>query len=838
MLRALLFGMLAGAPADASPDEYVMVRGRVIDEARIPQAGARVMYRPPGADAERLESAEDGSFRLRAGPIVPRFTRREPGAGLLITQRAKDGSWRAATGRIGVSPWLRVRRHVGHFVLQPAFVVRARVLDGSRGVEGAKVHVREGAYGSTALDVQTTGADGTAAIGPLPAGRYEFFAMVEGYRRGHAVHEVTPESGPVTISLTAPRDITIRVVDHETQKGIADAAIEPLDPRRTLRQLRMPPASIAATDADGRTHLQGAGRHVVTHLVVRAPGYPRHRFKVEPDETEVTFAVRRGTHTIRWPLADTANAPPDGTELRIIPPWATSSGPPRGHIEMGHVVVSGWLKDWGLGDAAAPDGSVADLSYDIVPTGEPLFAAGSTKLVYRPTRFIAPRTLDLRIREWDGTPAPRRWIAVEHPAFLFDAAGRPARGVPSFARTDAAGCVAFQGIYDEPVTVKLLAADEEHHDVVLGVVPLARIGQGPVTFTLPRPRPVRLSLRVDGRQTLPADLEVAFDGKRIHGMTEDPIEATLAFRIRHKRLDVIEELSASAGAATGAIEVALAEDDPIDRPLELATRSHHSLRLRVVPGGVFNLIPNEIQLHRWDEAAERWVPAWQQGRGVPPPPGAPACECVVDRLQAGRYRAVDGQSGVASGPVVLGPGIERPTLVFDRSRTRTLRGRLHLPTGLSPYEDFEVAGEAGVSYQLLIDAPGWVPVVVGGVEPSLQRPPTHPVRLEKGSRVHVRFDLPPGARVTWTRASATSEGKPVYVRRARGERIKPGGNRLRGMYELVDGGVLIEGLGRDRFELEAVVAFTLDGVRRTLARKRTIDVDGASKTSVVFDLRR
>ena len=966
------------ARTGSEPEEDALrLTARVVDDRRRPLAGAEIQVCVPAREPWTVRSDAEGRFEIRLPGVPVARPGERPRLGFHMTHRdPATGRLRAGAGVRALDAQLRVRRRLGTFVLEPAAPQVVRVVAKGEPVGGCRVHLRDRVREAVVCMAETDD-HGRARFAALADGVYDALAVQAGVRRGHGLLRRGQgiRAEPVTISLRTDTPLLIHVVEDGSGRPLSGVIIHVQDRFERFPDPRLPWQPLAPTDPNGHTQLAGGTSGVPTTLLVYAPGFVRHVAAVAPEQTEVEVRVRMGTHTGHWPLADPSAGPPEGTRLRILPPWPRATAPSVGRIENGQVVVDGWLEESPLGNAVAPDGSVADLSYDIRRPAGGGVADGRTE--NRKARFLPPRTLRLEIRESDGAPAAGRWIQIVGPDFFVEESGALAPAGASTARTDASGQVSFRAVFGDGTTlVRLLSDERADHDVLLGTIAGTAVESRRHLLTVPPGRDVVLTLWEGEVARLPSHLQVVFDGAVLRRWTEDPGTGTLRFRIHHPRLEgeaglqVRDPADAQVHFETLAIPLAGHE--------ALALHAHrerrHAFRLRVTPAGDFGFIPDSVQVHRWDPELRRWRHVWQRTHGQPPPPPSqPGNERVLGDLRAGRYRVVDVVGNLAGAAFEVGGENTPKLVVFDRSAIRRIEGEIRLPRGLSagevtlscpelppnldwrwrghpaprpiqPQRDgsldlhvptgrafrlvvqhplchpetleipardaprftvhlraraslrvaldarpdfrflrpvpspwmgaprryqtpaemarvylrtageetwtpvpiswparddlgFLVAGDPLLPQQVRVDLPGWRPFVLTGVLFGQTRPAVRQAHLRKGSRVHVRFDLPPDAELSWVQARALSQTEPSYERKARGRTFRDGERRLDGTYELIDCGVWIEGLGAGTFEIEAAVFFRHEGRDRTVRRTQRIEVDGRTRDSIRFRVR-
>jgi hypothetical protein len=493
----------------------------------------------------------------------------------------------------------------------------------------------------------------------------------------------------VDLPLAPARTVEVSVVEKGTGRPLPGATFDVRYQLKTPGRVSyvgmgpLPP--VAPTDAGGRTLVEGTNpddRLQLLHAV--APGFDSAGFSpwttVEPGGTEARLEMV-GPREIRFPVIvkeGEAPVPPDGAGIRLLPIPGSGMPDPAGSARMeGATLVVENASAGGFGAVAnAPDGSVAILWADDKRTPP------------SPVHFRLPRTVEVLARNPDGSPA-------EGAAFvLFDEGPTP---IVTPAGTDAAGRVAFPGLHANRIVSVFLLPDLQgpYGGRPVGKVDL-RKGDGRLEVVVPGKRTFLAHVTVDGVRRLPPVYRVSAEGIQIRDAAEDPEKGEIRF-------DAFVEADAAAVQVSlwaypylgGQVkEAPVPGEGPID--LDIALRSPGSLTVAVrpPPDGLYRLC-----VQHWDTAEGQWQPSYEDGDGLPMHIG-PDAEGIAraPRLREGRYRVLEGLTGLVTDPVDVHPGSESAAGALDLSKSGWAQGRVVVPGD----------GDAGLA-RVLVEGPGLVP---------------------------------------------------------------------------------------------------------------------------------
>lgn len=258
-----------GAAAGPLP----VLRGRVVDRAGAPVAGARVaMHRSAAA---RAELGRDWFAHTELGLAVPVAETTSDARGSFVFRERPSAAVRLVAAAAGFAPASAELRGECRLpvtvVLGGGVPLRGTVVDEfDRAVVAATVLVMtEGGDGGAPGDVlarTVTGDAGTFAIASVPEGNLDVLVLADGLAPGGRRSVDARRCGPVQVVLRRGCDVRGRVFDLTTNEGLAGA--------RVLAVNDLEPGWQETTsDAQGEFVLSGIAALPRTRLLVRASGF-------------------------------------------------------------------------------------------------------------------------------------------------------------------------------------------------------------------------------------------------------------------------------------------------------------------------------------------------------------------------------------------------------------------------------------------------------------------------------------------------------------------------------------------------------------------------------------
>jgi hypothetical protein len=656
----------AAATAALDPSR-LYVAGKVIDDRRLGVPGASIELVTEGREPLRSRTAPDGRFVIDCGA--------KPAAPPRGAVEASDASGRVALVALPDEDLAGNVIDLGNLAVAEPGILTVRVLKDGAGVAAARVWI--GPMQKLGLGPFVTDAAGTLGPKRVPEGACVVRAFSSDLAsRGEARVDVTRSGAPpVEINLVAAWRLGVTVKDASTGRGAPDRAIAVTSIVRTsqygMSAFGAPlPRSIARTNADGRTVVEGlAPDQAVEVEVVPADAvpssYPRMndtRTKVEPGAAEVVLLLNGGGETFTFPLeADETDGPPDGAEIRLSALPGTSSAPPpaKGKVVGRNLVVEHLTERTRSALATAPDGSMARLR---ISNDQMAAKVGSE------ARFKRPRALVVTVRDRFG--APLAGLLVQCRLQGDAAVGRQ-------VTTGADGTARIEGLYPQSVTVHVRRSGESG-DAASGAADLTPPGDGRVDVTLESERACVLHVTVDGVKRLPPSFHVGIIGPQgiahegVGPVDEDPDSGTLRFGLRpDPGAESITLAFSAQGFPHATVRLPVTKDGA---PLEgtVALTSGATLRVKVVPpaDGV-----QEVGYEVWQSGGS-W--AIREFAGQVGEMGKRTGRHEAAGLPAGRYRARDALTGLASEPVELAAG-SAAEVTLDLSGAGIVTGRVEGP---------------------------------------------------------------------------------------------------------------------------------------------------------------
>lgn len=293
-------------------------RGRVVDPAGKPVAGAEVRVRP----ALRPSTLDNPTPQLDGLPAPGLVSVRSDAKGVFQIAECPAPELELAVLKKGYAPvYLPAVRlaagagpaDLGTVVLRPGVPLAGRVVDPRRtgekaGIAGAQIFSLDRPVRELDLDrklkgrrpVATSGADGSFSVADLPAGvPLHLVVRAPGFLAAIVRAVRPPVSPPLTVRLEPEEVLRGRVVD-ERGEPVATARVEmrwqdvlPEDPRRRVGE---PILRGARVDAEGRFELRGFPARSSVHLAAFAPAY------VGSEDLEVTLPRPAGSPGLRLVL--------------------------------------------------------------------------------------------------------------------------------------------------------------------------------------------------------------------------------------------------------------------------------------------------------------------------------------------------------------------------------------------------------------------------------------------------------------------------------------------------------------------------------------------------------
>ena len=656
------------APASTAPAPTHLVRGRLVDDRRYPVAGAHVELCIPGVDAPAVTSGDSGRFEIEIAMPV------HPGEGSCV--RARDDAGRAGSARL----WMplakegeRVEVDAGAIVLLDAYSLRVRVLDGGAPCPGARVRLALGHARIFAGEIQA-GATGEVVLDGLPRGVAHLDASAAG-KTGHA-RAFVPEEAETVVELAPLRRVEVLVVDEASGAPIAGAELEvwfefpvPMalpgeesqpgiggqeywsnQPRKDFAR---------TTDAEGHAVIDALAPSGRYELHVRARGYepipqkpvsaPLLDAKAEPLRIELE---RLPARTVRWPVvAGEVEAPPDGSAIELrhaSGPYARDEEPeppPPGLMEGTTLVVEGVVGRSFV--ARAPDGSLAALWID----------EGSE--IGRETSFRHPRKIEVLVHDALGE------AAISAAAI---ARNQGNNDLCTEVATDAGGRAVLDGLYGALAEVYVGPAGQRPRQSA-GSVDLAQ-GDGRIEVTLPATTSGRLRLIIDGRAELPAKFQVS--GARVVEEFPDRGELRLSLSIAPSSDALKVGVTAPGFLRANAELLPPVDGSEAFAQIELARCAVLEAHVDLPQGEHVEIAPE-----RFDETAQ--VFKSEPGLQGLSYPNGPDGSFVFSGLTPGRWRVIDGQSGLASTQAELFPGDREARVDLDLRSVTWVSGRVEVP---------------------------------------------------------------------------------------------------------------------------------------------------------------
>lgn len=685
--------LLLAIGARMAKAESPVIEGVVVDERRRPVADATVTAR---FGTTEVHATSDATGRFR----VPLPEGTHPPTGCAIVARiTMDDRPRVAVAHAHIpaaphawpEPLLRLAD-------EDPFTIACTV-DGApaAGVRGVLCWDRW----STATPMLTASTDAEGHLHVrLPRGQYKF--VVTDPRYAGTIHSViTPISAredlrgfeQPPLAFKRPRDVRVRVVDLETGAPIEDAYVVAGQARERFQEL-VPGSPRLRTDAEGVATLTRIPRGMRVGIWAgRQDNTTAGRVEIDAEATEAEVRLtKRATHTIRWPRPRDARTPPVGAAVRFRADVHETTGvdlPLR--MTDDAMVLDSYPDDSEFGYAVYEERLAAHLTYDLVhrhdandldPDG------GSLEYVHKTTRFHGLVPFAARVVDADGQALEGALLYLEGRYLLPGADGRLTRGEHVTLTTDAEGYVRGQGIFFDPVLVKLQGLPEQLGGHPLGRLDPERDGGASTVFTLPRVRDVEVHVTIDGEPRLHAGLDVT-TLTMLGTARYDAERAIVRFRILH---DTSKGHLSFHPQLPGHHEHDTTVDIPDEGPIVVRTdlRTSCAIALQLDPQSAVGHKGGVIELHRLDPS-RGWVyqddGTWTEGsihESVDLRFAGHPNWRAFKRLSAGTYRLVHTPSGLVQGPFTIDSSKPVWDVTLRLGSLPIVRGTVHGAKGLLP----------------------------------------------------------------------------------------------------------------------------------------------------------
>lgn len=750
-------------PTPPTTERTVEIVERVIGPDDAPIGGAEAEARYEGAVVARATSDAEGKVTLRVerpegatgfGPVV--ITRATGGLAAV-----RGTGWTAGPLSGDAKPLSRI--DLKDVKLVPANSLSVRVTGPGRAPVAADVTLYLEYSIQQSVATSTTGVDGIARFDVVASGTYLVVAAGPTGRGVGWALVSSRASAPTEIVLAPLRDVDVTVVDEVSRAPIPAATLTLLEqvrrPDASMELPYRPTPTIAPTDARGRTTVRGLAVEARISVLANAPGYPQtptsgfarrsNGTALPPAATTLEVTIVPGRR-VTWVVeAGDAPVPPDGTTLTLGQSVGSGTSPPSmaGRMEGGMIVIDGvggepvhWL-------AIAPDGSRAAL-----------FALPG-KTEGTPTKFVAPRAVDISLHWADGSPAEGIHVALRNQ-------GNNPMGAPVVI--DANGAARIEGL-----EAQMAEAYASSAGAVLfggrriGTANLAK-GSARIEATLTPRRAGTIRVFLDGVPGVPAGIASGLSMEAEVTITRQdakagalevmmwPLQPDGRMTIPFQAPGWLASAGVTIPAGTGAF----------DARLDLARAG--SLDVTVVRA---TEVRSRLRLELFDPAKGEWTGT----RYATQTYGAGQAQLEVDghwrlkTIAAGRYRVRDTVSSTLSDEVTVTAGTEPATLTLDLSRVGYAQGRVIVPEGesteavmvhVTPAPPPSSLGEpAGIrcspdgSFRILVpgdrevditaDHPTLAPARLGGVARASTGAKGLEIRLVKGPTCRIRLDREP-----------------------------------------------------------------------------------------------
>jgi hypothetical protein len=645
----------------------VTLTGRVVDGSWRPVPGAPLRVVRPDVPARTTSADKSGRFRIDLGPWGAKSVIH----GTIVAGDAKIGACLASIYPSRTDP----RNHdLGDLVLRPAGSLDVLVRDGNAAVAGAAVAI-VGAYRFQGYAHDTVASDdfGRAVLTPVPQGSVTVMAWTLDGRVGSRICEVPLRTAsPLVIELGLGNVLEVTVRSREDHRPVPGASIELFERERDVGfrmsgYLHRAGAATRpiTTDESGTASIAGIMPDLPLLASATAPGFAAPRLEdaveVAPHAREVTIELLPLVEA-GFPLADPADAPPDGTELSVVAdPLAPRTTPlaARARIAGRFVVVEGLATEFLSVLVQAKDGRVGRI------------ARGTRFRPADPVSFRAPRFLDVDVFRADGSRAPGVRVTVcSYPIYGFGAS----------AVTGDTGCIRIGPFWggDAEIYVDDGVGELRH-------CASAKMGDGDAKVRLDLAGVINLVIRctLDGERRLPPEFDLWVKGATQGAQRTDAERAEISCALWPAAPDgpVTAQLMCTGFVTWSSGTLPRPVDGRIIVDAPLVSGSTVAVNVAAPSDG-----EAEIDLMRWDARRDRYTPAircWagHSSRG----PEAGSFIVTFRGVSAGRWCARDQLTGLMSAPVEVAAESAaeasqpaRPAL--DLSHAGWVTGRVDTPT--------------------------------------------------------------------------------------------------------------------------------------------------------------
>ncbi len=661
--------------------------GRAVDERRMPVESAALELRVAGEPSWSGATSSDGGFVIPlrtprealAGKRVALFVRSPDGAVAMrncpLPGREPPRGYAAPTADDG-PPTV----DLGVLVLQASCSLTVNVMQSGVPARGARVEALGSGVSPIVLARATADSNGAAKFDSLPPGLLRVSATLE--ELAGISSAFLPHDESLSLELAPTQSYDVEVVDALSgapvpgawiliSEALAVAASFDTDPMSrqeytTLVALEREPL---VTDENGRARVERLPSNGRFQIAVEADGYrsrpdPYDRrngaVSLSSKESITRVALRQlGGRTVRWPIAaGEVPAPPEGASIALR--WAPGAGfgreglaLPPGRIQDGKLVVDALETDGGL-LATAPDGALAQAWID------PKSADGEA------IAFRRPRTVEVTVRDAGGAAVPG--VAVI-------ARNQGNNPLCDYVRTDGEGRAELTGLYGELADVFVQPPNARLSAFRAGSVNLEH-GDARLEVSLPSTFLARVRVLIGGAPQLPSRLRCA-----PLALEELPERGELRFELAApSQGELASVVIAAVGYSPASVKIATpADGSEALAEVELTPAGELWIELRRDPAQQV-----EVLVERFDEKSGAWGPDRELGmfNGLRSPNG-PGGGFRVAGLRAGRWRALDKRTGVASNDAELLAGVLQARVVLDLANVQWVTGRVEVPAGES-----------------------------------------------------------------------------------------------------------------------------------------------------------
>ena len=742
----------------------VVFSGVVLDTHQRPIRGATVSAKRFGKVIASVNTGDDGrySFRVAVRPMRDRFS-----GGTVIA--------RGPTGEVGYETFYYrdVNAHapgvssnsereeqetIAPIILHDGGSIQAAVTMQCRKDEIDKgpparvwiVRRMRRPARDDVIAVDYTDDRGHVLFEGLEAGRYRVITATPHCGRDSTWAELQHgESATVTLTIPESRTLTVRVLDKESKKPIAGARVvaqEQQVQRRDGHRVGeatfsfVSTRSLVKTDKDGLATFLGLGKH--ERVLVRASAVG---FMDPVDErgntVESSVLVASGAtaatvylqapRTVTWKILDGGiGVPPDGTHviIRALDSKRGVRAPEQGVIHGGLLSIRGWPPQLKRARAQVRVESEALFGFAHLAV-----RPGSTEGI--PTTFFPGRTLRVHVFNHDGTPAPRMWVHIRDGTV----------GMSPNAITDESGFAAIADLPGDsasPVKCYVSQTSRVEDGWILGTWNL-QDGDREVEFTLPGKRIVQLALRVQGKtakegirgeasfRTAPKVQLVDDPSGVFHFVTNASGVAEIPVMLPSSVKQIQPWVRVTGHKQPTVSYVTVPADGPVRATIDLDAGFAAEVEVILAPDeGPFSWI-----VQRSADGGATWEPVSIHGLQFESTSTKGRQIHTIWLPRAGTYRALDGCTETATPAFTVGPGMEKPVVSLDLSKTAWVSGRVIVPKGY----DVSQTTVSPVGRSVSAGITTWVPAkVYSGVAFARSQDGSFRVRVTSGKATRLR----------------------------------------------------------------------------------------------------